>query len=210
MKQEWKKHEKELYHVRQTPSLLTVPRQQFVTIDGAGDPNEPEFAEKVGVLYALSYTLKMRYKASSSDLQGQQGDIACTDYTVYPLEGTWTSSTGDPLDKSSYVYTIMIRQPDVVTQHMYEQALSIVEKKKGVSLAHQVKFRSAEDGLTVQMLHIGPFDDEPASFEQMDKFATHNGVERLDHVHREIYLSDMNKTAPAKLRTILRYRVKQE
>lgn len=209
MKHEWKKHEKELYNVKPTPSLLVAPRQQFVMISGAGNPNEAEFAEKVGVLYALAYTIKMRYKKLSAELSpGERAAAACTDYIVYPLEGAWTSSTGDPLDKSSYVYTIMIRQPDVITRPMYEEAVAAAEKKLETSLLQQAEFGTMEDGLSVQMLHVGPFDDEPASFEQMNKFAADNGVKRLDHVHREIYLSDFRKANPAKLRTILRYRVK--
>jgi len=209
MKHEWKKHEKELYGIKRTPSIITVPKQKFIMISGKGNPNDTDFSERVGVLYSLAYPIKMQHKAYCNNNPGQSKDFDYGDYTVFPLEGIWTSAESSPLDKSSYEYTIMIRQPDFITQEIYEEVHTVVEKKKPHSFLKEVVFGDIEDSLCVQILHVGPFDDEAASFELMDIFSEDNELERINKVHREIYLNNANKIDSSKYQTILRYQVKK-
>jgi hypothetical protein len=134
------------------------------------------------------------------------------EYTVYPLEGVWDLTEegrkADVLDKDQLLYTIMIRQPDFTTEEVAYRALETVQKKKPHPLLDEVTFGTMEDGLAVQMLHIGPYDDEPRTFEVMKDFIENNNLEVATMKHREIYLSDARKTEPANLKTVLRYRVK--
>ncbi len=209
MKHEWKKHEIDLYEAKATPQIITVPRQRFIMIKGEGNPNGEDFPERVGVLYSLAYPIKFSFKTLYKKSEAQRASYEYGDYSVYPLEGVWTTSNkDDPLDKACFLYTIMIRQPDYITKEMFESARTLTAKKKPHPLLDDVVFDAMEDGKSVQMLHIGSFDDEPASFAKMDAFAMENGLERLNRYHREIYLGDARKTAPEKRRTILRYQVK--
>ncbi|MEG0385409.1 MAG: GyrI-like domain-containing protein [Solibacillus sp.] len=205
MKYEWRKQEKHLYFPKQKPELVTIPEQKFLLIKGKGNPNEQEFAEKIGVLYSLAYAIRMMPK------QGYTPD-GYFEYTVYPLEGIWDLSEKgrglDSLNKDELVYTIMIRQPDFVTKEIVERAFEIVEKKKPHPFLNEVTFDVFQDGSSVQMLHIGPYDDEPQSFELMSEFTKNNNLERVSLQHREIYLSDFRKVEPAKLKTVLRYKVR--
>ncbi|MFJ7736457.1 GyrI-like domain-containing protein [Lysinibacillus sp. NPDC097287] len=205
MKYEWRKQEKNLYIPKQKPELVTVPEQQFFMIKGKGNPNDSEFAEKIGVLYSLAYAVRMMPK------QGYTPE-GYFEYTVYPLEGIWDLTEKgrklDTLNKDELVYTIMIRQPDFVTKDVVERAFEHVEKKKPHPFLNDVTFGTVQDGLCVQMLHVGPYDDEPQSFELMNEFIKNNNLERMSLLHREIYLSDFRKVEPAKLKTVLRYKVK--
>jgi hypothetical protein len=207
MKHEWRKHEKILYIPKEKPELITVPEQKFIMIKGKGNPNSEEFSQKVGALYSLAYAIRMMPK------QGYTPE-GYFEYTVYPLEGIWDLTEEgrklDKLNKDELLYTIMIRQPDFVTNEIIEKALENVRKKKPNPLLEDLMFDTMEDGLSVQMLHIGPYDDEPNSFKQMDKYLQENNLERVTLVHREIYLSDVNKVEPAKLKTVLRYMVKRK
>lgn len=127
------------------------------------------------------------------------------EYTVYPLEGVWS---GDALNKASFSYTIMIRQPDFVTDEVVMQAREIfAAKKQTIAEAKSIAYEEIEEGLCVQMMHIGSYDDEPKSFAQMEEFANENGPRRVDDLHREIYISDPNKTASEKMKTVLQFRV---
>jgi hypothetical protein len=135
------------------------------------------------------------------------------EYTVFPLEGVWDLTVegrkADILIIDELVYTIMIRQPEFVTEEVVEKALVHVRKKHPHPLLDEVLFDSMEDGLSVQMLHVGPFDDEPKSFAKMHEFLKENNLERAELTHREIYISDFRRVEPAKLKTVLRYRVRQ-
>ncbi len=135
------------------------------------------------------------------------------EYTVYPLEGLWDLTEEgrklNTLDKDELLYTIMIRQPDFVTKQVADKAFEVARKKKPHPLLDEVVFDTTEDGLSVQILHIGPYDDEPLSFEKMKKFIEDNNLEIRTLRHREIYLSDPRKVEPAKLKTVLRYMVKR-
>lgn len=212
MKHEWRKHERSLYTNLKTPSLITIPEQKYIMISGRGNPNDEDFGERVGVLMSLAYSIKMRHKADYNNNPQYASRFAYGDYTVFPLEGIWTLTAahaeGVPLNKDNLIYTIMVRQPDFITMDMFEGALSVVEKKKPRPLLKEIKFDSMDDGICIQVLHIGSFDDEPEAFAKMDTYAKKNGYVRLDHIHREIYLNDARKTTPEKYRTILRYRVK--
>ena len=134
------------------------------------------------------------------------------DYVVYPLEGLWDlkeeARGKEVLDKDKLVYTLMIRQPDFVTEEVFNKAMEIVKKKKPHRLVDNVNFESREEGKCVQMMHIVSFDDEAMTFEVMKKFCNDNNLEIKTLVHREIYISDFRKTATDKLKTVLRYRVR--
>jgi len=204
MKYEWKKQEKDLYLPGEKPVLITVPKQKFLMISGKGNPNGEEFSEKVGVLYSLAYAVRMMPR------QGYTPD-GYFEYTVYPLEGIWDLTEegrkSSTLNKDELIYTIMIRQPEFVTQEVVDKALENVRKKKPHPLLDEVAFGTMEDGLSVQMMHIGPYDEEERSFEQMRKFIRENDLEISTLVHREIYISDTRKTEKSRLKTVLRYRV---
>lgn len=207
MKYEWKKQEKNLYLPKETPELVTVPKQKFFMLSGQGNPNQEDFAERVGVLYSLAYAVRMMPK------QGYTPE-GYFEYTVYPLEGLWDLTEkgrkSETLNKEELLYTIMIRQPDFVTEEVAEKAMEHVRKKKPHQLLDEVTFGNLEDGLAVQIMHIGPYDDEPRSFAKMKEFIQANGLEIVTLQHREIYISDVRKTDPAKLKTVLRYRVKYQ
>lgn len=205
MKHEWRKQEKNLYVPKQKPEIITVPKQKFFMIKGKGNPNDEGFSEKIGVLYSLAYAIRMMPK------QGYTPE-GYFEYTVYPLEGLWDlTEEGKKLDKfnkDELLYTIMIRQPDFITKDVVDMALENVTKKKPHPLLNEVTFGTIEDGLSVQMLHEGSYDDEPQSFEIMKEFIINNNLEIVSLQHREIYLSDSRKVVPAKLKTVLRYMVK--
>lgn len=207
MKHEWRKNEKYLYLPKEKPELITVPEQKYLAIKGKGNPNGEEFSQKIGVLYSLAYAIRMMPK------QGYTPE-GYFEYTVYPLEGIWDLTEEgrklDELNKDELLYTIMIRQPDFVTKEIVDKAFETVRKKKPNPLLDEVTFDALEDGLSVQMLHIGSYDDEPTSFRLMDEYLEENNLERVTFVHREIYLSDAQKVEPAKLKTVLRYMAKRK
>ena len=206
MKHEWRKKEKSYYMPKCKPEIVDIKELKFIQIKGNGNPNSEEFSDKVGVLYTLSYTIKMMLKNG----ENPEGYF---DYVVYPLEGIWDLTeegrNKDIFDKNELVYTIMIRQPDFITEDIFKRAKEIVEKKKPNKLLDEVKFLSEEDGLCVQMMHIGSFDEEHKTFEIMNKYCEENNIKIKSKVHREIYISDFRKTAPEKLKTVLRYRVEK-
>ena len=201
---DYKKTYKALYLPKAIPSIVTLPNIGFVILDGVGDPNGEEFALKTAALYSFSYAVKMSYK--SDDIPD-----GYYDYTVFPMEGEW-----DLIDKSivstvksNYKYKIMIRQPDFLTNDLFERFLLQIKMKKPNSYLDKIVFETITEGLCCQMLHIGSYDDELTSFQIMDKFCEDNGYMRSCNKHREIYLSDPRKTEPHKLKTVLRYKVEK-
>lgn len=204
MKYEWRKSEKALYGAKQKPELVEVPSQQFIVIEGEGDPNEADFSERVAALYPLAYSIKILFKSMMKD----EAEDKVTDFTVYPLEGIWEKAAGEGFDKSQLRYQLMIQQPNVITQDMFTAALEHVRKKKPNPLYDDICLQSFPEERAIQILHVGSYDSEPASFEKMDELASSLGLERCDQVHREIYLSNKNRTPEEKLKTILRYAVK--
>lgn len=206
MKHEWKKQEKNIYGAKKVPALVTIPMQSFIMISGKGNPNDADFSNRVGALYSLAYAIKMGYKAMAA-MEGAANEIQ--DFSVYPLEGVWKQSQDEELIKEKLEYTIMIRQPDFITEEMVKDALEKVKKKKPNLLYDEIQFNTMQDGVCVEILHIGSFDEEPASFEKMDQFARENGLQRNRSFHRELYLNNANRVAKDKLQTILRYQVTQ-
>lgn len=210
MKYEWRKSERQLYLPKAKPELITVPKQQFFMIKGKGNPNHKDFAERVGVLYSLAYAIRMMPK------NGYRPE-GYYEYTVYPLEGLWDLTEEGRLlekfDKEELLYTIMIRQPEFITEEVVHKAFEIVRKKKPHPLLDEVVFDTVEDGLSVQMMHIGSYDDEAESFKKMQVFIGENGLEIKTLIHREIYLSAKKDNCTAedrkKLKTVLRYQVKE-
>ena len=204
MKYEWRKGEKGLYGAKKKPELVEVPSQQFIVIEGEGDPNEADFSERVSALYSLAYAIKMLFKSMMKD----EAEDKVTDFTVYPLEGIWEKAAGEGFDKSQLRYQLMIQQPKVITQDIFAAALENVRKKKPDPLYDDICFQRLPEERAIQVLHVGSYDSEPASFEKMDELANSLGLERCGQVHREIYLSNKNRTPEEKLKTILRYDVR--
>ena len=155
MKLEWRKQDKELYLPGKKPVQVDVPAQKFFAIDGTGNPNEEDFSLRVGALYAYTWTLKMMPKGGFIP-EGYE------EYTVYPLEGVWDGTddwdASTPLNKEKLVYTIMVRQPDFLTQETFARVVGEVTRKKDQPFLDEVRFVEIADGSCVQMLHIGPYD----------------------------------------------------
>ncbi|MCR8743699.1 GyrI-like domain-containing protein [Romboutsia lituseburensis] len=204
MKYEWRKKEKEYYIPKEKPQLVEIPEFKYFTLKGQGNPNTEAFKECIGVLYSLSYAIRMMPK------NGINPD-GYFEYTVYPLEGIWDLTEEgrleETLNKDELVYKLMIRQPDFVTEEIVKTAMEIVKKKKPHPLLEKVEFESIKEGLCVQMLHVGPYDDEPRTFSVMKEFCIENNLEIKTLAHKEIYLSDFRKAEASKLKTVLRYLV---
>jgi hypothetical protein len=207
MKVDWKKTDKAYYRPKNAPERIRVPAFKYFTIEGAGDPNKKGFEECVGVLYSLAYAVRMSPKSGTAP----EGYF---EYTVFPLEGIWDISEEakkggfQGLDKDTLVYTLMIRQPDFVTNDYARFVFEQVGKKKPSPLLGKARFETIEDGDCVQMTHIGPYDAEPASFQRMEEFCAANSLARVSKLHREIYMSDPRKANPATMKTVLRFRVR--
>ncbi len=203
MKYEWRKEAKALYQVKAKPTILQVPSQSYIVIDGKGDPNQEDFSARVGALYALAYAIKMMYKKNPLDQ-------VYTDFTVFPLEGLWRKEKGGELVKSELSYSIMIGQPDFITRELFEEALKEVKIKKPDPLYEAIRFEKIEEGQSLAMLHLGPFDTENETFVEMERFCQLHKLKRITEAHREIYLNNLHRTEPSKLKTILRYQVQEE
>lgn len=208
MKYEWRKKEKELYLPKNEPTLIDVPTMNYLTMSGKGNPNEEDFSVSVQCLYAMSYGIRMLPKKGIVP-EGYY------DYTVFPLEGVWSldeegillqQEGADLLTlKDHFLYKVMIRQPDFVDEALFNDVMATVaQKKKGLPI-RQVIFETINEGRGVQMMHLGSYDSEPVSFAQMEAFAVEQGLTRMDKTHKEIYLTDPNKTAPEKQKTTLRF-----
>lgn len=204
MKYEWKKEEKYLYGAKQKPAMIEVPSQRFIMISGQGNPNEADFANRVSALYSLAYGIKMLYKK----LHKGDSDATYTDFTVYPLEGIWENASEEEFDKNKLKYKIMIKQPDFITKDIFDSALENVKQKKHNSLYDEITLEDLEGTRAIQVLHIGSFDTEPFSFKKMEEMIKENDLVRTSNSHIEIYLSNKNRTAEEKLKTILRYNLK--
>lgn len=202
---DYKKEYREFYLPGRTPQLVTVPPMNYVAVRGTGDPNEEggAYQRALSVLYAVAYTIKMSYKGSRS-IRG------FFEYVVPPLEGFWTHPAGET-DKSRFQWISVIRLPEFVTQEDFDWAVSEAERKKKLDCS-PAEFLSVDEGLCVQMMHLGPYDDEPASLAGMERFLKEQGYETdltPSRPHHEIYLSDPRRTAPEKRKTVLRLPVKK-
>lgn len=207
MKHEWRKEEKQ-YYFSSKPTVINVPKMNFITMTGTGNPNEAPFQDRIQTLYPVAYAIRAALKAR------RYGNPY--EYTVYPLEGVWTTldgSQGPELNKDALTYKIMIRQPDQVTTEIFESAAAEVRSRKDLPLLDQVSFETYEEGPSVQMVHEGPFDTEGETFALLENYLKNNHFLHINtqgqYVHREIYLSDFRRVAPEKQKTLLRYRVEQ-
>lgn len=206
---DYKKEYKEFYLPPVKPKIVCVPEMQFVSVSGAGDPNDEngEYKTALTVLYAISYTIKM-------SKMGDHRIDEYFDYVVPPLEGFWYQKRIDGIDycrKDLFNWNSVIRLPDFVTQKDFDWAKDMVVAKKGLDCSKAKLFKITE-GECVQIMHIGSYDDEPASVKLMDEFAVTNGYAldfSSERLHHEIYLSDPRKTAAEKLRTVIRHPVKK-
>lgn len=209
-KYEWRKQEKAIYLPKAKPEIIDVPTFQFITIEGEGNPNSPHFSEYIGVLYSLAYAIKMTLKKAETAKPDSY-----VDFTVYPLEGVWDINEAakqhfdGTINKDDLVFKLMIRQPDFVSEAFCLEMFDWVKTKKPHELLPKVKFEKITDGRSIQMLHIGSYDNETASFDEMEAFALANNLQRASKIHREIYLSDFRKVAAEKLKTVLRFHVKE-
>jgi hypothetical protein len=202
---EYKKTYKHIYLPKATPVIIDVPKMSFIMVSGTGDPNGERFALATEALYSLSYAVKMSYR--SNDVPD-----GYYEYTVFPLEGVWDliDKSKSVQDKSNFKYTIMIRQPDFLTSNLFAKFLEQTRKKKPNPYLEKAIFGEMSDGLSCQIMHIGPFDNEPESFAKMQTFCEENGYIRTSKTHREIYLSDPRKTDTKKLKTVLRFPVRMQ
>lgn len=199
-----KKEFKQLYQPSaEQPVILDVPEMAFLMLDGAGNPNtSPAYQSAVEALYGVSYTLKFMAKK-----QGR-------DYVVMPLEGLWW---GTPLgqrsfteaDKAKFQWTMMIAQPEFITKAMVAEAVEETQRKKGLANLDELRFTRFEEGVCVQILYFGPYNDEGPTIERLHHFAYDQGYQ-LRGKHHEIYLNDPRRTNPTKLKTVLRHPVEKK
>lgn len=207
---DFKKEYKELYMPKAKPEIVNVPRASYIAVRGKGNPNIPdgEYQQAISVLYAVAYTLKMSYKTDYK-IQGFY------EYVVPPLEGFWWQKDIDGVDygnKESFHWISVIRLPDFVTRKDFDWAVQTAAIKKKLDCS-KVEFLTVEEGLCVQILHIGSFDDEPRSVALMDRFLEEQGyIDDINEnrMHHEIYLSDAKKVAPEKWKTIIRHPIKKK
>lgn len=201
-KVEYKKDFKQLYLPGTAPAIIDVGKIPYVMISAEGDPNGETFARVVEALYSLSYAVKMSYK--SSDVPD-----GYYEYTVFPLEGIWdlVDYSKPASDKNNLKYTLMIRQPEFLTAQLFAKFVEQTEKKKPSPYLRRLTFGEITDGLSCHMMHIGSYDNEPASFAKMEAFCLEHGYKRIEKTHREIYLTDARKTEPQKMKTVLRFQV---
>lgn len=204
---DFKKEYREFYIPKSKPEIVTVPKANYIAVRGKGDPNESggAYQQAISVLYAIAYTLKMSYKTEHK-IEG------FFEYVVPPLEGFWWQEGVDGIDysdKSAFCWISVIRLPDFVTKRDFDWAVEAASKKKKLDCS-KAEFLTIDEGLCVQILHIGAFDDEPATVEIMNAYIAENGYENdfsNTRIHHEIYLSDARKVPPEKQKTVIRHPV---
>lgn len=208
MKHDWKKAEKQFYIPKTEPELIKIPPFKFYSIQGQGNPNDKFFIDYVAVLYSLSYAVKM-------SLKNRLTPNGLFDYVVYPLEGVWgiteeaKKKFKGVIDKNTLIFNLMIRQPDFISNDFAAGILEETRKKKPHHLLEKVKFETIRENDCVQILHLGSYDNEPASFSLMEEFCRNNSLTRESSQHREIYLSDARHVTSENLKTVLRFKVKK-
>ena len=204
-----KKEYKEYYRPKNKPEIINMPSFNYIAVRGKGNPNEEDgsYQQAIQVLYAVAYTLKMSYKTDHK-IDG------FFEYVVPPLEGFWWQEDTDGVDytdKSTFNWISVIRLPDFITKKDFEWAVETATKKKKLDCS-SAEFMMIDEGLCVQIMHLGSFDDEPKTVALMDAYLEQNGyvndVNR-DRSHHEIYLSDARKVAPEKRKTVIRHPIKK-
>ena len=206
---DFKKEYKEFYMPKNKPEIVIVPKANYIAVRGKGDPNEENgaYQQAISVLYAVAYTLKMSYKTDYK-IKG------FFEYVVSPLEGFWrqeNTESADYTDKSAFNWISVIRLPDFITKEDFEWAVENAAKKKKIDCS-AVEYMTVDEGLCVQIMHTGSYDDEPATVAVMDNYLEQNGyVNDINdsRQHHEIYLSDPRKSAPEKWKTVIRHPIRK-
>lgn len=207
---DFKKEYREFYMPKNRPEIVTVPAMNYIAVRGRGDPNEAggPYPQAVSILYGVAYTLKM------SDKGGHRIE-GFFEYVVPPLEGFWWQDGVDGVnygDKAGFQWIAVIRLPDFVTREEFDWAVAEATRKKKLDCSG-AEFWTLEEGLCVQMMHIGPYDGEPVTVAAMNAFLAENGYENdisQERLHHEIYLSDPRKGDPAKQKTVIRHPIKRK
>ena len=206
---DFKKEYKEFYMPKNKPEIVTVPQANYIAVRGKEDPNEIDgaYQKAISILYAIAYTLKMSYKTEHK-IEG------FFEYVVPPLESFWWQDNVDGIDyadKAAFNWISVIRLPEFITQKDFEWAVETASEKKKLDCS-SAEFLTVDEGLCVQIMHIGAFDDEPQTVALMDEYVAQNGYENditESRLHHEIYLSDARKVAPEKWKTVIRHPIKK-
>lgn len=206
---DFKKEYKEFYMPKSKPAIVTVPKANYIAVRGKGNPNEEDgaYQKAISVLYAIAYTLKMSYKTDYK-ING------FFEYVVPPLEGFWRQEDINGIDygnKDSFNWISVLRLPDFISRENFDWAVNTAAKKKKLDCS-SAEFLTIDEGLCVQIMHIGPFDDEPESVAKMDAYLSENGYENDlsdTRLHHEIYMSDARKVTPEKWKTVIRHPIKK-
>ena len=206
---DFKKEYKEFYMPKNKPEIVTVPKANYIAVRGKGNPNENDgaYQKTISILYAVAYTLKMSYKTEHK-IEG------FFEYVVPPLEGFWWQDNVDGIDyadKAAFNWISVIRLPEFITQKDFEWAVETASEKKKLDCS-SAEFLTIDEGVCVQIMHIGAFDDEPQTVALMDEYIAQNGYENditESRLHHEIYLSDARKVAPEKWKTVIRHPIKR-
>ncbi len=206
---DYKKEYKEFYMPANKPSIVTVPKMNYIAVRGKGNPNDEsgEYKDSIGLLYAIAFTIKMSYKGSHK-IDGY------FEYVVPPLEGFWWQEGSDTIDyanKNGFNFISLIRLPDFVTKADFDWAVQEATNKKKADFS-KVEFLTYDEGVCVQCMHVGSYDDEPKTVALMHEYMAVNGY-ALDisesRYHHEIYLSDPRKCAVEKLKTVIRHPIRK-
>ncbi|MCI9178260.1 MAG: transcriptional regulator [Clostridia bacterium] len=208
---DYKKEYKEFYMPKNKPSIVKIPKMNYIAVRGKGNPNDEngEYKQTIGLLYAIAFTIKMSYK-------GNYKIDGYFEYVVPPLEGFWwqeeNRGTIDYNHKEKLNFISMIRLPDFVTKKDFEWAIEEASKKKKQDFS-KVEFLSYDEGMCVQCMHVGSYDNEPATINLMQEYMIENGYQldiTEDRFHHEIYLSDPRRCEVSKLKTVIRHPIKKE
>ncbi len=206
---DYKKEYREFYLPKNTPGIVEIPKMNYLAVRGQGDPNLPgsEYQASIGLLYGIAFTIKMSQR-------GPHQIAGYFDYVVPPLEGFWWQDGVAGIDyghKETFQFLSVIRLPDFVTKEDFDWAVAEATQKKKTDFS-KVAFRTIEEGLCVQCMHIGPYDDEPATIARMHAYMEAQGY-ALDitgqRLHHEIYLSDARRVAPEKRKTVVRHPIRK-
>jgi hypothetical protein len=205
---DYKKEYKEFYLPKNKPQIIEIPKMNYIAIKGKGNPNDEngEYQKALQILYPIAYTLKMSYK-------GEYKIKGFFEYVVPPLEGFWWQDNIKGVDltnKDTFNWISVIRLPDFINQKDFDWAIEMVTNKKKIDCS-KAEFLTIDEGLCVQIMHIGPFDSEIESVNKMHNFINEKGY-KLDinekRLHHEIYLSDVRKVDPSKWKTVIRHPIK--
>lgn len=206
---DFKKEYKEFYMPKSKPNIINVPKMNYIAVKGKRNPNDEcgEYKQSISILYSVAYTLRMSYKTDYK-IDG------FFEYVVPPLEGFWWQNNIEGIDyskKSEFKWISAIRLPDFISDSDFEWAVKTATEKKGIDCS-KAYFMTLEEGLCVQIMHIGKFDDEPKTIALMNDYLEQNGYVNdmnSDRLHHEIYLSDVRKVVPERWKTVIRHPIKK-